>query len=284
MKQCLVPAPGKTEAVRGWPCWPGPWGAPAPGWDEGLPRDLSAPFLGPDWRPTGQGQTCHPGEPGPAEGLGRSASPGQLNSEAAASLPPRGAPGSWSLQPHSSLRPTSLVLPTAQMGGEGAESSFMSREETAPLLSEARAKSGRLCVCVCVYTTPSLPPSLPSSEMLFNSLLPREPPSSILPLPQPSPAQVAWTSLWLPLRTQDPSSALGALDGEERQSGSKWVCLSLSWETEPSAPLLLEQAPASPICCETLNSGPIASHLEPEPLQAPEMSRPEPGSKLWREG
>ena len=121
MRQCLAPAPRKTEAVRGWPCWPGLWAAPAPGWDEGLPRDLSAPFLGPDWRPTDQGQTCHPGEPGPARGLERLASPGQLNSEAAASLPPRGAPGSWSLQPHSSLRPTSLVLLTAQMGGEGAE-------------------------------------------------------------------------------------------------------------------------------------------------------------------
>ena len=44
-------------------------------------------------------------------------------------------------------------------------------------------------MCVCVYTPPSLPPSLPSSEMLFNSLLPREPPGSILSLPQPSPAQ-----------------------------------------------------------------------------------------------
>ena len=166
------------------------------GASEGPQRTIPWPRLeayrsGADWRPTDQGQTCHPGEPGPARGLGRSASPGQLNSEAAASLPPRGAPGSWTLQPHTSLRPTSLVLLTAQMGGEGAESSFRSGEETAPLLSEARAKSGRLCVCVCVcvYTTPSLPPSLPSSEMLFNSLLPREPPGSILPLPQPSPAQ-----------------------------------------------------------------------------------------------
>ena len=74
------------------------------------------------------------GQPGV---LRSSAPPGQLSSEAPASLLPHGAPGSWSLQPHSSLRPTSLVLLTAQMGGEGTESSFKSREETAPLLSEA---------------------------------------------------------------------------------------------------------------------------------------------------
>ena len=71
MRQGLDPAPGKTEAVRGWPWWPGPRASPAPGWDEGLPRDLSAPFLGPDWGPTGQGQMCHPGEPGSAGGAGK---------------------------------------------------------------------------------------------------------------------------------------------------------------------------------------------------------------------
>ena len=177
---------------------------PGRGAPEGPQRTIPQPRL----RAYRSGADVSPRRARASWGLGGSASPGQLSSEAQAGLLPHGAPGSWSLQFHSSLRPTLLMPLTAQMGGEATESSSKSREKTALLPSEALAKSGRVCVCVC--TSPSLPPSLPSSEMLFNSPLPREPPSSILPLPQPSPAQPSpaqprgtWASLWLPLLTQD---------------------------------------------------------------------------------
>ena len=144
-----------------------------------------------------------------------------------------------------------------------------------------------MCVCVCVCVHNTQPPSLPAllgDAFQFTSPLRTAWQHSASAPAQPCPG---WLGLASGSRCghRTPSSALGALDGGERQSGSKRVCLHLSRETEPSAPLLLEQAPAS-ICCETLNSGPIASHLEPDlpQRQAPEMSRPEQGSELWREG
>lgn len=114
-----------------------PWAAPAPGWTRGF-RGPQRTIPWPRLEAYRSGADVPPRRARASWGLGRLlgfSRPAELRG--AASLPPRGAPGSWSLQPHSSLRPTSLVLPTAQMGGEGAESSFRSRE-TAPLLSEAR--------------------------------------------------------------------------------------------------------------------------------------------------
>ena len=84
-------------------------------------------------------------------------------------------------------------------------------------------------MCVCVYTTPSLPPSLPSSEMLFNSLLPREPPGSILPLPQPSPAQGGLDQPLAPTAdTESPPLHWGLWMGEKGKvgpNGCAFTCL-----------------------------------------------------------
>jgi hypothetical protein len=136
--------------------------------------------------------------------------------------------GIWSLPHCLSLKPTLLVLLTAQMGGKATECSE-SREENAPLQCKAEAEAGRLCVCVCVCVCVCAPrsllPSPPSLEMPFQFPSPQRTTtltSSLCLSPaQPSPAHKDLHSLWFPLPAPEPAHLSQRLRMGKRQCVTK---------------------------------------------------------------